>query len=96
VKESANTERVDIRLPRPLKERIRKIATQTGRSMSDFIIAAVLEKADETMASIERWELSEEDSRFVVDLLIQRRDTHGLSELLALTDPKTARVPTTT
>lgn len=94
MKESGNAERIDIRLPRPLKERLRKIAAQSGRSMSDFIIAAVLEKADETIASIERWELREEDSRFVMDLLTQRRDIPGLRELLALTDPESAGTPT--
>jgi uncharacterized protein (DUF1778 family) len=87
MKESTATERVDVRLPRALKERIRKIAAQSGRSMSDFIIAAVLEKADETMASIERWELDAEDSRFAMDLLARHRDTQGLRELLAATDP---------
>jgi uncharacterized protein (DUF1778 family) len=93
MKTTAATERVDLRIPAPLKERVRKIAALTGRSMSDFIIAAVIEKADEAAASIERWTLTEDDSRLVMELLVRER--HGnlpeLRELLALTGPDAAR-----
>jgi uncharacterized protein (DUF1778 family) len=55
--------------------------------MSDFIVAAALEKADETIASIERWELNEEDSRFALELLMQPRENSKLRELLAAAEP---------
>ena len=87
MKESANDERVDLRLPRLAKDRLRKIAALSGRSMSDFIVAAALEKADEAAASIERWELDARDSRFVMDILTTKdEDRPGLRELLAATD----------
>ncbi len=93
MKTTPATERVDLRIPAPLKERVRKIAALSGRSMSDFIIAAVIEKADEAAASIERWTLTEDDSRLVMELLVRER--HGelpeLRELLALTGPDAAR-----
>ena len=38
--------------------------------MSDFIVAAALEKADQVSASIERWELDSEDSRVVMAALL--------------------------
>jgi len=41
--------------------------------------------------SVDRWELSEGDSRFVLDLLMQQRSTEALRDLLAETDP--ARLP---
>lgn len=93
MKVTAATERVDLRIPAPLKVRVRKIAAMTGRSMSDFIIAAVIEKADEAAASIERWTLSEDDSRFVMEMLVRQRqsDLPELRELLALTGPDAAR-----
>ena len=63
--------------------------------MSDFMVAAVLEKTDEAEASIDRWVLDAEDSLLVMDLLSQRRDIPGLRELLALTDPERARIART-
>jgi len=92
----ANADRVDIRLPRQLKERIRKIAAQTGRSMSDFIITAITEKVDATETSIERWQLDEDDSRIVMDLLTQPRDNPELRALMALTASESPSAPATT
>jgi uncharacterized protein (DUF1778 family) len=63
-------ERIDLRVPEGVKERIRKSAALTGRSMSDFIITAALQQAEETMAAVERWEMDETDSRFVMSLLL--------------------------
>ena len=78
-------DRVDLRLAAALKERFRKVAALSGRSMKDFILASAMEKADEIVASIERWELDAQDSRFVMDVLLQRRDLPGLRALLAET-----------
>jgi uncharacterized protein (DUF1778 family) len=63
-------ERIDLRLPEAVKEQIRKSAALTGRSMSDFIVAAAIAQAEATMASIERWEVNETDSRFIMGLLL--------------------------
>jgi len=63
-------ERIDLRVPEGVKERIRKSAALTGRSMSDFIIAAALQQAEETLAAVERWEMDETESRFVMSLLL--------------------------
>jgi uncharacterized protein (DUF1778 family) len=84
---AAKNQRVDLRLPDAVKKRLQSVAELSGRSMSDFIVAAALEKADETMASIQRWELNEEDSRFAIELLMQPRDNAKLRELLAATGP---------
>lgn len=78
-------DRIDFRVPAPIKERLRKVAALSGRSMSDFIVAAVMEKADEVSAAIERWELDAEDSRIVMDALLHRRDLPSLGALLAET-----------
>ena len=51
--------------------------------MSDFIVAAALEKADEVSASIERWDLDAEDSRIVMAALLHPQDHSGLRALLA-------------
>jgi uncharacterized protein (DUF1778 family) len=56
--------------------------------MSDFIVAAALEKAEETMASIERWQLDDRDSRFILGLLAGRKKNPALKRLLALSDFK--------
>ncbi len=82
---ATSDDRVDLRLPTSLKERLRKIAALSGRSMTDFIVAAAMEKADEVAASIERWELDAEDSQIVMDALLHRRDIPGLRALLAET-----------
>lgn len=84
---ASRDERVDLRLPHAVKKRLQSVAELSGRSMSDFIVAAALEKADETIASIERWELNEEDSRFALELLMQPRENSKLRELLAAADP---------
>jgi uncharacterized protein (DUF1778 family) len=67
---SANEERIDLRLPEAVKEQIRRSAALTGRSMSDFIIAAALQQAQATLAAVERWEINETDSRFIMNLLL--------------------------
>jgi uncharacterized protein (DUF1778 family) len=80
-----SNDRVDLRVPASVKERLRKVAALSGRSMSDFIVAAALEKAEEVSASIERWELDAEDSRIVMDTLTNVRDSPGLRALFAET-----------
>jgi uncharacterized protein (DUF1778 family) len=86
-------DRVDLRVPAPVKERLRKVAALSGRSMSDFIVAAALEKAEEVNASIERWELDAEDSRIVMDALMNSRDIPGLRALFTEAATKKASDP---
>jgi uncharacterized protein (DUF1778 family) len=77
-------ERIDLRVPEGVKERIRKSAALTGRSMSDFIIAAALQQAEKTMAAVERWEMDETESRFVMNLLLAPpREIPALRKLMA-------------
>jgi uncharacterized protein (DUF1778 family) len=82
---ATSDDRVDLRLPAALKERFRRVAALSGRSMKDFIVASALDKADEIDASVERWKLDAEDSRIVMDVLLHRRDLPGLRALLAET-----------
>jgi uncharacterized protein (DUF1778 family) len=48
---SARTERVEARLAAGERERIRLAADLTHTSMSSFLVAAAVEKADEVLAS---------------------------------------------
>ncbi len=82
-----NGERVDIRIPATVKTRLKRVASLSGRSMSDFIVAAAIEKAEEVASSIERWELDATDSRIVLEALSDTRDLPGLRALLAETQP---------
>jgi uncharacterized protein (DUF1778 family) len=66
----SNDERIDLRLPEAVKEQIRKSTALTGRSMSDLIIAAALQQAEVTLAAVERCEINETDSRFIMNLLL--------------------------
>ncbi len=74
-------ERVDIRVPASVKKRLKHVAALTGRSMSDFIVAAAMEKAEEVSASVERWELDETDSLLLLEILTKPRDASGLRAL---------------
>jgi len=80
---TVHASRVDLRMPEPVKERLRKVAALSGRSMSDFIVAAALEKADQVSASIERWELDSEDSRVVMAALLNPQNNSCLRALFA-------------
>ena len=80
---SANEERIDLRLPEAVKEQIRRSAALTGRSMRDFIIAAALQQAEATLAAVERWEINETDSRFIMNLLLSPAEKiPALAELM--------------
>ena len=82
-------ERIDLPVPEGLKERIRKSAALTGR---DFIIAAALQQADETMAAVERWELQEPERRFVMNLLLAPpQEIPALRKLVTGIRPKKMR-----
>ena len=80
---TTSEERIDLRIPSSVKQRLKHVASLTGRSMSDFIIAAAMDRADEVNASIERWELTEADSLVVLDLLSRPRDVSSLRALFA-------------
>ncbi|MGH7727903.1 MAG: DUF1778 domain-containing protein [Vulcanimicrobiaceae bacterium] len=79
----ATDERLDLRVPAAVKERLRRVAALSGRSMSDFIVAAALEKAEAVSATIRRWELDAEDSRLVLEALSRPRKLPALRALLA-------------
>jgi uncharacterized protein (DUF1778 family) len=88
------TERIDLRVPEYVKARIRKAAALSGRAMSDFMIAAALEAAEELVEAVERWTLNEEQSRVVLQLLTDTRERPRLREFLKISDPEVARVAT--
>jgi uncharacterized protein (DUF1778 family) len=88
------TERIDLRVPEYVKARIRKAAALSGRAMSDFMIAAALEAAEELVEAVERWTLNEEQSRAVLQLLTDTRERPKLREFLRISDPEVARVAT--
>jgi uncharacterized protein (DUF1778 family) len=88
------TERIDLRVPEYVKARIRKAAALSGRAMSDFMIAAALEAAEELVEAVERWTLNEEQSRAVLQLLTDTRERPKLREFLKISDPEVARVAT--
>lgn len=88
------TERIDLRVPEYVKARIRKAAALSGRAMSDFMIAAALEAAEELVEAVERWTLNEEQSRAVLQLLTDTRERPKLREFLKISDPEVARVTT--
>jgi uncharacterized protein (DUF1778 family) len=81
------SERIDLRVPEYVKARIRAAAGLSGRNMSDFMIAAALREADEVVESVEHWVLDEKQSRWLLELLSEKRDRPRLRELLKLSDP---------
>jgi uncharacterized protein (DUF1778 family) len=88
------TERIDLRVPEYVKARIRKAAALSGRAMSDFMITAALEAAEELVEAVERWTLNEEQSRAVLQLLTDTRERPKLREFLRISDPEVAPVAT--
>ena len=91
-KRPERVERLDLRVPEYVKARIRAAASMTGRSMSDFIVAAALTHAEEVVESIERWTLNEDDSRFVLQLLAASNSSDdALRELLNFSEPAETR-----
>ncbi|MBV8530134.1 MAG: DUF1778 domain-containing protein [Candidatus Eremiobacteraeota bacterium] len=81
-------------MPEYVKARIRKAAALSGRAMSDFMIAAALEAAEELVEAVERWTLNEEQSRVVLQLLTDTRERPKLREFLKISDPEVTRVAT--
>ena len=88
------TERIDLRVPEYVKARIRQAAALSGRAMSDFMITAALDAADELVEAVERWTLNEEQSRVVLQLLTDTRERPKLREFLKISNPEAARVAT--
>jgi uncharacterized protein (DUF1778 family) len=88
------TERIDLRVPEYVKARIRKAAALSGRAMSDFMITAALEAAEELVEAVERWTINEEQSRAVLQLLTDTRERPKLREFLRISDPEVAPVAT--
>jgi uncharacterized protein (DUF1778 family) len=75
-------ERIDLRTTEYVKARIRRAAELTGRTISDFTLQTALEKAEEVVDSVERWELNERQSAFVLHLLSERKERPQLAEFL--------------
>lgn len=71
-RQAERADRLDLRVPEPVKARIRKAAALSGRQMSDFVISAALAQAEAVEQAVERWELDARDSHFVMSLLEQR------------------------
>ncbi len=89
---SARTDRVEARLAADERERIRRAAELTHTSMSSFLVAAAVEKADEVLAShvvttvpsdyFERLLASLDDDRTIPELehaVKAARDSRGFS-----------------
>ena len=75
-------DRVDLRVPEHVKRRIKAAADLLGRSTTDFIIAAALEEAERVTESVQRWQLSEQQSAFVYQLLAAPRENPELAAFL--------------
>jgi uncharacterized protein (DUF1778 family) len=63
-------ERLSIRLPQDRKELIQKAADLTQRTMTEFCMSAVVERAEETVARQEQIELSAQDRAVFFQVLM--------------------------
>lgn len=89
---------IDIRVPSYVKDRIKSAAQLTGRRMGDFTIAAALQEAEEVTESVERWELTHEQSDFVYELLTMPKERPEVIEFLKIAtsdETKVAVAPNT-
>ncbi len=62
VTRAGKTERLEARVPADVKALLQHAADLTGRSLSDFVLAAAYEAAEETIRTHEVIRLSAEDS----------------------------------
>lgn len=87
-------DRVDLRVPAYVKQRIRAAADLTGRSTSDFIISAALEEAEHVTEAVERWKLNEEQSALVLQLITHPQENPALEAFLKKWEAPEAKVAT--
>jgi uncharacterized protein (DUF1778 family) len=88
-------DRVDLRVPAYVKQRIRTAADLTGRSISDFIISAALEEAEHVTETVERWKLNEEQSALVLQLMANPQENPALEAFLKKWQPSEGKAATT-
>ena len=62
--------RIDARIPLSVRETIDRVAAMQGRTCTDFLIAAVLEKAEQVIAEQSLVRLALEDQRFLATALL--------------------------
>lgn len=67
---AVTTERLEARIGAPQKEVIRQACELEGRSMSDFVIAAAVSRAEKVIEKEQRWKLDSAQSRNFVECLL--------------------------
>jgi uncharacterized protein (DUF1778 family) len=67
---SSPTERLEARVPSPLKRLVQKAATLQGRSLTEFVIVSLEHCARQTLREHETMKLGREDSLRFVKLLL--------------------------
>ena len=73
-----------LRLPEAMKRRIEDAATIRGQTVTDFVKAAVLDRAEEVLAQEQRLQLSEEGMRAFLAVLDNPPEPNGkLRRLMA-------------
>ncbi len=70
VTRAGKTERLEARVPAHVKELLQRAADLSGRSLSDFVLAAACDAAEETVRTHEVIQLSAEDSRLFAEAIL--------------------------
>lgn len=68
----SRTTRFDIRIPAHVRDTVEMAASLEGRSMTDFLISAMLEKAECVIATHKRLELSLRDQVMLAQALSEQ------------------------
>ena len=71
---STRSTRFDIRIPAHVREAVEMAASLEGRSITDFLIAAMLEKAEGVISAHKRLELSLRDQSLLARALNGEED----------------------
>ena len=64
---SSRTSRFDIRIPSHVREAVEMAASLEGRSITDFLVAAMIEKAEQVIVTHKRIELTLRDQAMLAE-----------------------------
>ena len=64
-----NSARMSFRLPERVKRRIERAAAESGLTVTDFAIGALINSADSTLAAVETRRLSDRDRDIFLNML---------------------------
>jgi len=89
------TSRIDVRLPLSVKEIIDKAAAMQGRTRTDFLMEAALEKAEKVISEQLLLKLAIQDQEMLAKALCEEKVEEPTSFIQSIAEEYTAKVQST-